>query len=89
MQEAVRERRLPVVNVGDDAEISYVCGVHYFSDPERNRITVKSLKKRKFDQPGNRANCAKSFVTWAGGAGRGKGFVVPEVRLPWPEWIKT
>jgi hypothetical protein len=28
MQQAVGERGFPVVNVGDDAEISYVCGVH-------------------------------------------------------------
>jgi hypothetical protein len=29
VQQAVGERGLPVVNVGDDAEIAYVCGVHY------------------------------------------------------------
>ena len=28
MQQPVRERRLPVINVGDDAEISDVRGVH-------------------------------------------------------------
>jgi hypothetical protein len=28
MQQAVGKRRLAVVNVGNDAEISYVCGVH-------------------------------------------------------------
>jgi hypothetical protein len=30
MQEAVGKRRLAVVNVGNDAEISDVCGVHLF-----------------------------------------------------------
>jgi hypothetical protein len=48
VQQPVRKRRLPVVNVGDDAEISYVCGVHYFSDSERDRITGKRMMKRKF-----------------------------------------
>jgi hypothetical protein len=28
MQQPVRKRRLAVVNVGNDAEISYVCRVH-------------------------------------------------------------
>jgi hypothetical protein len=56
MQQAVGKRRLAVVNVGDDAEISYVCGVHLQivesrisnCEPERSRITGKRLKKRKF-----------------------------------------
>ena len=30
MQQAVRERRLPVIDMGDDAEISYVRYVHDF-----------------------------------------------------------
>ena len=30
VQQPVGERGLPVVNVGDDAEIAYVCGVHLF-----------------------------------------------------------
>jgi hypothetical protein len=28
VQQAVGQRRLAVVNMGNDAEISYVCGVH-------------------------------------------------------------
>jgi len=28
VQQAIRKRRLPMVNVGDDAEITYMCGVH-------------------------------------------------------------
>jgi hypothetical protein len=56
VQEPVGERGLPVVNVGDDAEISYVCGVHLqiskvefqIANYERDRITAKRLKKRKF-----------------------------------------
>jgi len=35
------------------------------------------------------SNCAKSFVTQEGGERAAKGYVVPEVGLPWPEWIKT
>jgi hypothetical protein len=34
-------------------------------------------------------NCAKSIVTRGGGQNGEKGYVVPEVGLPWPEWIKT
>ncbi len=34
------------------------------------------------------ANCAKSFVTLGGAERRSEGYVVPEVGLPWPEWIK-
>jgi hypothetical protein len=30
VQQAVRKRRLAVVNVGNNAEISYVCGIHQF-----------------------------------------------------------
>jgi hypothetical protein len=51
VEQAVGERRLAVVNVGNDAEISYVCGVHFFSNSERDSITGKRLMKRKFDQP--------------------------------------
>ena len=35
------------------------------------------------------ANCAKSFVTREGVERAVKGYVVPKVGLPWPEWIKT
>jgi len=48
VQEPVGERSLPVVNVGDDAEITYVCGVHCFSGSERDRIDGNRLKKSKF-----------------------------------------
>ena len=34
------------------------------------------------------ANCAKSFVTREGVEGVAGGYVVPEVGLPWLEWIK-
>ena len=34
-------------------------------------------------------NCAKSFVTREGVERVVKGYVVPKVGLPWPEWIKT
>jgi len=40
--------------VGDDAEISYVRGVHLFNQSERNRITPKQVKKRKFGRLGFR-----------------------------------
>jgi hypothetical protein len=48
MQEPVRKRRFPMVNMGNDAEIAYVGYVHFFSKSERNRIIRKPLKKRKF-----------------------------------------
>jgi hypothetical protein len=49
MQQAVGKRSLPVVNVGNDAEISNVRCVHlFFSKSERDKITGKQLKKRKF-----------------------------------------
>jgi hypothetical protein len=35
------------------------------------------------------ANCAKSIVTREGVAKAEKGYVVPEVGLLWPEWIKA
>jgi hypothetical protein len=47
MQQAVGKRRLPMVNVGDDAEISYMRCVHCLKS-ERGRITGKRVKKRKF-----------------------------------------
>jgi len=34
------------------------------------------------------ANCAKSFVTREGVDRAVKGYVAPEVGLPWAEWIK-
>ena len=46
MQEAVRERRLAVVNVGNDAEISYVFCVHYSNKSGTEKINANSLKKR-------------------------------------------
>jgi len=36
--------------VGDDAEISNMCGVHFFSNSERDRILEKQVMKRKFTQ---------------------------------------
>jgi hypothetical protein len=40
MQKAVGKRGLAVVNVGNDAEISNMCGVHCFSKSEHNRIAT-------------------------------------------------
>jgi hypothetical protein len=48
VQQAVGERRFAVVNVGNDAKISYVCGVHFFSKSERDSLAGKAMKKRKF-----------------------------------------
>jgi hypothetical protein len=53
--------------MGNDAEIAYVCGVHYFSDSERSRITVKLLKKRKFDGEGNQPVVAGKLSPVVGG----------------------
>jgi hypothetical protein len=38
---------------------------------------------------GEAANCAKSIVTREGCERAVKGYVVPKVGLPWPEWINT
>jgi len=58
VQQAVGQRRLAVVNVGNDAEIAYVCGVHFFSRSERDSITTNRFKKRKIeDCPANVNPC--------------------------------
>jgi hypothetical protein len=49
VQQAIGQRRLAVVNVGNDAEISNVCGVHFFSRLERDSITANRFKKRKIE----------------------------------------
>jgi hypothetical protein len=48
-----------------------------------------NMQGKTFRGESNMANCAKSIVTRGGGKGSEKGFVVPEVRLPWPGWINT
>jgi hypothetical protein len=36
VEEAVGKSRLPMINMGDDAEISYMCGVHCASRAPNN-----------------------------------------------------
>src|SRR4051812_17435622 len=56
MQEAIRKGRLPMVNVGNDAEISYMCGVHLEysivrsrrQDEARHSIKVRAVESKEF-----------------------------------------
>jgi len=49
IQQAVRQRRLAVVDVGNDAKIPYVCGVHGSIPIIRNRVKIPAsrLKERE------------------------------------------
>ena len=51
MQEAVRQRRLPMVNMGNDAEIAYMRCVHLQKSSERRRIAVPNLFRVPRRQP--------------------------------------
>jgi hypothetical protein len=56
-----------------------------FSPPKLKELT--EIASPVFGFPGS-ANCAKSFVTRDGVKSVVGGYVVPEVGLPWLEWIK-
>jgi hypothetical protein len=53
-------------------------------DDDTLRKAVKDVSHERWQ-----ANCAKSFVTREGVERSAKGYVAPEVGLPWPEWIKV
>ena len=61
--------------------VGSVWGIHANKMLPRRRLQSRLLRI-------NFANCAKSFVTRERVKSGGKGYVVPEVGLPWREWIK-
>jgi hypothetical protein len=53
VQQPVGKRRLPVVNVGDDAEIAYVCGVHSLNRSivgSSNQEPINGLTVQRFNE---------------------------------------
>src|SRR5450759_3519793 len=71
MQQAVGKRRLPMINMGNDAEIANMRCVHCLKS-ERSRITGKRVKKRKFPCPLPREEDFTCHAFWLFGSPSGK-----------------
>jgi hypothetical protein len=46
MQKPVGQRRFPMVNMGDDAEISNMCCVHLIKSEQRRIRQIRAMKRK-------------------------------------------